>query len=196
MIRKQIILSETKTAELSFEEVMAKYKPLIKKGISSWLGSYEYDDLFQIASIALWKAFEKYDHRKNIGFGYIAKLYIKSSILAYHKKQTAKLTNKTSKINNVVSFQDLLGDDEDGTTLEELFGVEDISINNLADKLVLDQIMNKFSKQQQEDILAYISGFKVSDIAATKDISKQTMSIRMKNSLMKFRAMYIKEMVM
>ena len=196
-MKKLIIVSQDKMTEMEFEEVLKKYKPLINKEIYAWVKSYEYDELFQVCSIALWKAFENYDYTKEIGFGYIAKMYIKNQVFNYHRKEISKLKNKSSQIKSIRSLNDIVFDEKsEGVELQDLIGEDETYTEETANKLLIDKLLKKFTTQQQQDIMAYVGGYKSTELAKSKNISKQLHHNKMQAVFAKFRALYIKEMVM
>ncbi|OIJ15245.1 hypothetical protein BKP35_05190 [Anaerobacillus arseniciselenatis] len=72
--------------EISFEQLAEKYEPLLKSQIKK-LYNYElYDELYQIALIALWDAQKNFDPEKGFFPGY-AKQYVRGRLLTYLKKE-------------------------------------------------------------------------------------------------------------
>lgn len=196
-ISKKIIISGSTPIMITFDEVYQKYQNLLRKKVHSWSNTYEYEELYQVASIALWKAYKNYDLSKYpIPFGTLAIKYIDNALLNYHSQNKPKFNRQTSQIKSLVSIHDIVFDDKyDGIELEELIGEAETFTHETADRLLLEKLLNKFSKQQQEDIWNYVAaGYKLKEIAKSKDVSKQATSMRMQNTFSKFRALYIKEM--
>lgn len=70
----------------SFEEVLKKYKPLIKAEMKK-LGIYKnFDDFYQIGAIALWNAYENYDPDKG-NFSAYAKAVIRGKMQHHLRKE-------------------------------------------------------------------------------------------------------------
>ncbi|RAK21118.1 RNA polymerase sigma factor (sigma-70 family) [Anoxybacillus vitaminiphilus] len=196
---KDIILRKGSIQTMSFEQVFQRYQNLLKKKAYSWSTTYryEFDELFQVASIALWQAYRKYDSSKYpIPFGALAVKYIDYSLLAYHNKHKPKFDRETSQIKSIMSLHQLVIDkDGEGTELMELIGQEETFTEETVDRIVIDSLFKKFSNQQRQDILDYINGHKFKEMAESKGVSSQVVSSRIRSSFLKFRTMYIKEML-
>lgn len=81
-MEKKIKLNHNNYKNLTFEQVLKMYIPLIKKQILTFQTiypqyNYEFDDLYQIFSMEVYKVFTRYDISKDIGFGYIVQKYLK-----------------------------------------------------------------------------------------------------------------------
>jgi len=98
---KMIIVSETKRAMLTFDEIYEKYKGLLHKKAYPWSQTYGFDEMYQIASISLWKAYVKYDPEAYpVPFIVVASKFIDYGLLAYHAKHRPKFEKKTSQIHD------------------------------------------------------------------------------------------------
>lgn len=194
---KNIIINKDKSKMMSFDDIYIKYTPLIKKKIYKWMYTYEYDELFQIASIALWKAYKDYDADKApTAFGYVAGIYIDNELTNYHHKSKPKYDQKTSQVKSVVSINGSIftGKNGDELNLEDILGEDETFTQIIADKMVIEKVLKKFTSQQIKDIENYINGYGISEIARNNNVSKQVVSWRMKNNFIKFKSLYIKEM--
>lgn len=195
-MNKLIIVNDNDQVKLTFEQIYEKYKNLLRKKAYSWAKTYGYDEMYQVASIALWKAYENYNSEKfPVAFGFIAARFIDNELLAFHNKNKRKFDKKTSKIRSIVSLNDIVFDSKgEGIELLELIGEEETYTEEIIDKILLNKLLKKFTKQQQQDIMDYINGYKLKDLAKFKNISNQAMALRMQTAFAKFRALYIKEM--
>lgn len=70
------LLIKGKEEDLTEEETVIRFKGLINKQIKNYCKTYEREDLVQIASIALIKAYRNYDISKGIQFITLASLFI------------------------------------------------------------------------------------------------------------------------
>ena len=70
------LLIKGKEENLTEEETVIRFKGLINKQIKNYCKTYEREDLVQIASIALIKAYRNYDISKGIQFITLASLFI------------------------------------------------------------------------------------------------------------------------
>ncbi len=193
---KLIILNNNNQAMLTFEQIYGKYQNLLRKKAYSWANTYDYDEMYQVALIALWKAYEKYDSEIfPVAFGFIAAKFIDNELLAYHNKNKRKFDKKTSKIKSVVSLYARVSDSKgEGVELLELIGEEETYTEEIINKILLNKLLKKFTKQQQQDIMDYTNGYKLKELAEAKKISNQALALRMQAVFAKFRALYIKEM--
>ncbi|GIW49246.1 MAG: hypothetical protein KatS3mg079_722 [Caloramator sp.] len=57
MKKEKLLKIEGEYIVMTFEQVYEKYKNMIHKVCNRWKGTAEYSDLFQVASIGLYKAF-------------------------------------------------------------------------------------------------------------------------------------------
>jgi len=195
VMSKLIIVNDNDKVKLTFEQTYLKYQNLLRKKAYSWAKTYGYDEMYQVASIALWKAYEKYDSEKfPVRFVYIAAKFIDNELLAFHNKNKQKFDKKTSQIKSMVSLNDIVFDSKgEGIELLELIGEEETYTEEIVDKILLSKMLKKFTKQQQQDIMDYINGYKLKELADSKNISNQVLALRMQAVFAKFRALYIKE---
>ena len=83
------LLEDVKNGKpLSFESVYHLYFPLISSAVTKCIQAhkiplYEYDDLCQEASLALYKAALAYDGTKGVSFGLYAQICIQNRIISY-----------------------------------------------------------------------------------------------------------------
>jgi RNA polymerase sigma factor (sigma-70 family) len=74
-------------------QLIAEYRNLIHYAIDRWYPyrpNIEYEDLFQIASIALFRAWQKYDPTRGASFATYALLHIKSAMYGEMRRNTAQ----------------------------------------------------------------------------------------------------------
>lgn len=112
-IKKFIKLDISTTKNVSFEDVIVQFKPLVESIVSSW-PTYDKDDLRQVCNIGLWKSFEAYNLDKETTFGFFAKKVILHDIYQFVKK------NKRVSIS--------INESEDST--QYFNNIKDESINN------------------------------------------------------------------
>jgi len=71
---------------MTFEQVFEKYKNMIYQICNKWKNAIDYNDLVQVASIGLFKAFTSYDMTKDIEFSTVAYTYIKNEIRSFYRE--------------------------------------------------------------------------------------------------------------
>lgn len=194
---KTIIMSENNQSVMTFDEVFHKFQGLLRNKAYRWSQTYDYDEMFQIASIALWKAYEKYDSEiYPIPFMIVAAKFINYALLGYHAKHKPKFDKQTSKIKSMVSINDIVFNSKgEGVERQDLIGEDETFTQEIISQMVLDKIFRKFSKQQQQQIQDIASGYSLTEIADEKSLSRSAVWTHMRGSYAKFRALYVKEMV-
>ncbi len=86
----------------SFEKILNQYEPLIKKTIKRFHYVDVYDELFQIGSIALWEAYERYDSDKG-HFPSYARSYITGRILQRLNQSSFVTTEASDQLLDTIS---------------------------------------------------------------------------------------------
>ncbi|WNF36640.1 sigma-70 family RNA polymerase sigma factor [Bacillaceae bacterium IKA-2] len=80
------VVLEVNVNEVTFEELVEEFEPLIKKQIKQ-LQKYElYDDLYQVSLIALWEAKENFDATKG-HFPSFAQKHVRGKLLNYLRSE-------------------------------------------------------------------------------------------------------------
>jgi RNA polymerase sigma factor (sigma-70 family) len=177
-----MVISENTIEELSFDEVFSRYQKLIDNSIRSYQKSYDKEELYQIASMALWKAFEKYDIDKYpVAFGYYARLVISSQLNHYHRDNkkhevvTKSLNTVIKDSENFMEFIDTLIDETD---------YEELAVNNAE----VDRILKVLDEVEKICLMEYVCGKSQSQIAKVVGLSQQVVSLRIIKAKNKLRA--------
>lgn len=188
---KAIIVHPGEIENLSFDEVMEQYNPLINKRCQGWTKTYEYEELYQTCSIALWRAYAAYDYTQNITFGYLAGKYIDNAIMSYHNKHKPKYDRKTSTIKSVISLDVPVIANRNGeaSTVEDLLGEEDTFTEQIADRDVCRKLLSIIPARPRADILALAKGYSLADLSKAQGITKQAIGKRIRNSCERCREM-------
>lgn len=192
---KALRMKDGTMAMMTFGDVSKRFAGMLRGKARNWSTKYEFDELYQTALIALWKAYGKYDASiVNVPFGAYAGKFIDYDLLAFNRKNRSKCNNQSSWVKKVVSLNDIVLDDKgDGMELEELIGEEDEDLVQSADRMVLDRLLKKFTERQRQDILDYVDGYKNAELAEANDLSRRIQGERMRASFIKFRMLFIKE---
>jgi RNA polymerase sigma factor (sigma-70 family) len=194
-MKKMLILPKGERKEVTFEEILNKYKPLLNKQAYLW---YQYDrqDIYQTASIGLWKAYENYDIERGYAFSTMAKRYVINEVLRFHYQNKPKYENKTSQIKGMTSLQSLVFDKHgEGTELMDLVGIEETFTNDIVEQVILRRIFRQFSERQRYDIINYIDGYSKGELIEAKQTTTKNQAKRIVGrTFTKFRNLYIKEM--
>ena len=173
---KIIIIDKGEEKTMTFEEVLVKFRPLMKNLMNHFRYVLrEFDDRYQIASIGLWKAYECYDINKKIGFWVLAKKTIENDFKWEHNyNNRQKRTGITFSIDYPI--MDKRG--EEHSLIETLESDEDIQATVVM-KNTLIEFMGKLTDKQKEALALYQSGKRYKDIAKILGVSRQNISMRM-----------------
>jgi RNA polymerase sigma factor (sigma-70 family) len=193
---KLIVVGPNKQALMTFDEVYARYQPLLKKKAYAWSKNCEYDEMFQLASIALWKAYEKYDSALHpIAFGWFAGKFIDNALLAHYSK-SRKCERPTSQVKTIVSLHGVVYDNKGNETeLQDLIGEDETFTHEVTENIVLDKIFKKIPPAQLQDVMNYLSGHSQSELASSNNTTQVSISRKLQQSFAKFKALYVKEMM-
>ncbi|MEN2464950.1 sigma-70 family RNA polymerase sigma factor [Ornithinibacillus sp. JPR2-1] len=188
MDTKKKIIHGNEILELSFEEVFHKYNRLMHKKIQSWANTYEYDDLFQTVSIALWKAYQDYDlsHGKTPFLGMATK-YMDMEILSFHNKFKSKYNRHTSQIKEITSLNRQL--DEDDELISFIDSNSSISEEAMK-RILVREVLDQLPEHKSEMLTAYLNGFTQTEIAAKKRISSASVWYQINSIFKKCREVY------
>lgn len=84
--KKLIKLSNSKIKEMTCSEVYEQFKNFLYKIAYKWSKQYDIEDIFQIAGVALTKAYNAYDADKGINFITYLATIVSNEIRMYHRK--------------------------------------------------------------------------------------------------------------
>ncbi|WIF95152.1 sigma-70 family RNA polymerase sigma factor [Caminicella sporogenes] len=144
---KRIRVNENLYKEMTFEEVLKKYEPLIGKLITPFMKQFEYDDLFQTASIALWNAYRIYEVRKKVGFGHYARVVIRNELLKYAQRHREKL--KVISYNNLIFNSEKDKEVEFMELIDNNLDIEVKAINMIELERIRDKIKDMSERKQK-----------------------------------------------
>lgn len=174
---KLLIIGEGDKRYLTFEELLLMYRPLIRKRIYSFSGlNMEVDDRYQIASIGLWRAYEKYDINIGIGFGLLAINIIDNDLKGVLAKER---TLKRSKYVQV-SIDRIIEDehDEENSIINALESDCDIEEDTII-RGALKEFINRLTSKQKESIALFMRGNTYKEVAELLNVKPNTISMRM-----------------
>ena len=143
MVKKLIRVSKDVVEELTFDEVLKKYKGLIVKLIKKWNFKYEYDDLYQMACLGLLDA-DKF-HNSNCGycFGTLAEKTVINYISQYRQNNNIdKMKRDTSNITNICSYDSHEGYKYSFVDQQDLY-------NEIEIRMLLKDVLNKLKYQNK-----------------------------------------------
>ncbi len=144
--------------EITFEELISKYNPLINSAATNCKNIYklrdcDIDDLKQVAYIALFNAARHYNSEKNVTFGAYAKTCIINTLQNYSKKQIRMSED-------VVSIED-----DDTLTTSTTDSPETQVVSNEYSKDLKKRINASLSDYEQQILQLYIKKYSYEEMA-------------------------------
>lgn len=141
--------------DMTFEEVFWKYRPLCDSMASFYARRCDWvekDDLKQMAYIALWVGFTKYDPARTVGFAHFVKLIILGWLQRYIKSSQYSVLRHAG----LESIYTPIDVDEDDLTLFETLkadiNVEELAIANAE----IDRIYKTITNEKNIKIVQYL----------------------------------------
>lgn len=189
-MKKELII-ENEVATMSFDEVLNKFTPAIHKEIKKQKivfdrPSEERDDLFQNASIWLWKAFEKYDISKKTHFSTLAFPYIKKGIQQITEKNN---TDKRGIVDYTTSIDKTINENED--SLYTLLHDEGLNVeNDLIVKDILNTVVSQLTDKEAEALEYMLEGRHSTELAEKYNVTRQCTASRYRRVRSKFLEIY------
>ncbi|ACA57441.1 sigma-70 family RNA polymerase sigma factor [Clostridium botulinum] len=179
-MKKDIKVNKNNIEKLSFEEVLKKYSNLITKYAYKWI-KYGFEDIKQIAHLAVWKAFNTYDISKNINFSTYANKIISTEILLHIRDNYQKgweMDSVSNSLDNIIY--------NDGEK-EQRF-IDNIEDTNAEDELVnkshINLILNKLPQSDKNLIIDYYLRDKSqTEIAIEREVSQTQICRKIKSIL-------------
>lgn len=187
---KQLII-KNEVIGMTFEEVLDLFTPLIYKEINRQKSlfnrvSEERDDMFQDASMYLWKAYEKYELEKGYHFTTFARRYIQRGV------QNMTRENQRQKRDGVTVSMDQQVKGEEGSELVN-FLVDDTDMDNpIIAQEVIEQAFNIMSETEAESLKCILKGMTRAEIAHKKGITRQNAYMEYKRVEDKIRLVAMK----
>jgi RNA polymerase sigma factor (sigma-70 family) len=183
--KEKLLKIEGEYVVMTFEQVYEKYKNMIYKVCNRWKETAEYSDLFQVASIGLYKAFNNYDLTKNIEFSTVAFTYIKNEIRSFYREARRHFgylsLNEPSYDEGNMQFIDSIKDDSfEENILEEISKEQDLSRVYTAMRHLTERQKSIFTKY-------YIEGKTMQEIADHFGFHVSYVGKVIKNSIKKIK---------
>jgi RNA polymerase sigma factor (sigma-70 family) len=174
---KLIIVDENDVRMMTFEEILLRYRPLVRNIVWSFGNlKIEFEDKLQIANIALWEAYSKYNIKTGIGFWALAKKIVTNELKREFNNSKRK---KRSGIEVLSLYQTV----PNGSLDSNLIMDELSYFGNIEDDLIakehLKVFMNKITDKQKETLILVGMGKSYSEIAELLGQVRPTISMRM-----------------
>ncbi|NFA61301.1 sigma-70 family RNA polymerase sigma factor [Clostridium sporogenes] len=179
-MKRYIKINKNNIQKLSFEEVLEKYSNLITKYAYKWI-KYDFEDIKQIAHLAVWKAFNTYDISKDINFSTYANKIISTEILLHIRDNYQKgweMDSVSNSLDNIIY--------NDGEKEQRFIdNIEDITAEDeLVNKSHINLILNKLPQNDKNLIIDYyLKDKSQTEIAIERKVSQTQICRKIKSIL-------------
>jgi len=170
------IKNENNDKALDF--LMGKYKPFVfARAKSYYMVGGEKQDIIQEGLIGLFKAIKNFDSTKENSFKNFADLCIRRQIVSAIKTSTRQ---KHTPLNNCISLNSTLDDDENDKTLEDILGSEvmpdpsDTIVNKETFLHIKSKITSVLSSFEQEVLDYHLCGYTYTQIASSMKVEPKS----------------------
>ncbi len=171
-MKKQLII-KGEIVEMTFEEVLEQFTPAIHKEINEQKAKVdrqeeEREDMFQDASLFLWKAYQKYDIEKGYHFYTHAQKYIQ-----YGVQQMDILNKRQKRSAFTISLDEQLSGTDEEFTLQNILS-EDVDMSSPMEAKEILQIAVKSMTNTEAEYLVYmLKDYNPSEVAEEKGVTRQ-----------------------
>lgn len=186
---KTIILSNGVAKQMTFEEVLKQFTPMINKAANIFLNKFsnvDREEIMQDLEIAAWEAYESYNGK----FAFSTHLtYQLKSVTGNHAQ---KITAQKRTSLGVLSMNSTIGDTED-LTLEDMFAEEDYTAESMIAGEMMELILKNLDEREKEELrcLMYPKEFGVTKLAELRGITRQATNQRVNKTKAKIQQLLI-----
>lgn len=170
---KQLII-KGKVVEMTFEEVLNLFTPLIYKEINRQKAvfnrvSEEREDMYQDASLYLFKAYEKYDIEKGYHFTTFARRYVQRGV------QNMTRENQMQKRDGITVSMDqqVQGSEGNAGELINLLVEETDMDSPIIAQEIIKQVSNILTDNENDYLNAMLEGYTQTEVAKIKGVTRQ-----------------------
>lgn len=176
-MKKKLIIDSNIIKDLEFSEVLEMYDPLIKNIIFKFSNlKMEYDDKYQFASMAIWKAYKFYNIETTVSFSNLAKKYIDNEFV-YHVNYNNRIKRSGYELLSM-DKADIKEKGQENSILDTLKSNVNVE-NDIILKNSLSNFINMITDQQKNTIALFMAGNKYNEISKILGTSSSTISMRM-----------------
>jgi RNA polymerase sporulation-specific sigma factor len=190
---KLIRLSAKKSKMMNFDEVMKQYKNYLIGESGKWSIHYDFEELYQMASIGLWKAFKKYDG--SVLFLTYASHCVQNEILMYVRKAQG-CQSESKQIKSIVNLEATVSNKKgDESSIQDYIGALDNNIEGFGEREIKKRLLKKLSSKQLDEIECVVfKSIKQKDLGAKYGCSQSYASRNATVTLNRLRLSYLREM--
>jgi RNA polymerase sigma factor (sigma-70 family) len=189
-MKKTIILANGVKKEMTFEEVLKQFTPMINKATNIAIGKFgtsiEREDMIQEMKLEMWRAYEMYDETHAF-----------STLLTFKLKKVTgneaqRITAKKRTSCGVLSMNATIGDTED-LTLENMFSEEDYAAEGMIASEMMAVIMPALNEREKEEFrcIMYPREHSVVALAEARGISRQAANQRVNKTKAKLQGLLV-----
>jgi RNA polymerase sigma factor (sigma-70 family) len=184
------ILIRGEVRHMTFDDLLAIYKGIIISRVKSWTKYYDYDDLYQICLIELYKLYKKHDHTLGYNFGTVNGQKFTWALLEEHEKNQRKY----AKYITVSIDAELYDKEGNGSKLQDILGADDEDIKNYDLRLLFEKMLSNLSEDDKRQIVdIFVEDKTEAKIAKERNLSGARIHHKKDAVLNKLRKMYQKE---
>lgn len=171
-MKKQLII-KNEVVEMTFEEVLEQFTPAIHKEINDQKsqvanGTEEREDMFQDASVELWKAYQKYDIEQGLHFFTYAQKYIRGGVFWMGKRN-----NRKKRKCITVSMDEQLSEGEEDFTLKNSLSENLDMSSSMETKEILKTAIQQMTNTEAEYLVYMLKEYSSAEVAREKGITRQ-----------------------
>jgi RNA polymerase sigma factor (sigma-70 family) len=185
MVKEKLLKINEEYIVVTFDEIFSRYKNLIHNLCKKWQSKLEYADLFQVASIGLYKAFLDYDISKDIEFSTLAYTYIKNEIRSFYRQAHKNFgyisLNQELYYDSNRKIEDIIKDEEfEHKILEEITKEQDM-------RRIYEAFRHLTSRQEEIIKKYFLEGKTMQEIADDLGFHVSYIGKVIKNSVKKIK---------
>ena len=179
----------------SFNELVDRYNDLIHWYIKNYhFTSIEYEELYQIGLISLWKAAKGYEENRNCKFTTFFKVVFDRNLLSAERYLTRKLCIPADKI---VSLSKLVNDKELSYFIKDTSVVDPEEVVSDKDSVIRigSYLKSRLTEKEYKTLMYKMQGKSYSDIAKILNTDIKAIDNNIQRAKRKCRDMYIKSVI-
>lgn len=186
---KTIILSQGVKKQMTFEEVLKQFTPMINRAANIFMHKFPNEDreeMVQELEIASWKAYDSYNGQ----YAFSTHLTYQLKSVTGNKAQEITALKRSSQ--GVLSMNATLSEGDD-FTLEDLFAEEDYTSESMIAAEMMEVIMSNLNEREKMELncLLYPKEFNATKLSEELGISRQAANQRVNKLKVKLQDLLI-----
>lgn len=169
---------------MTFEEVHKQYEGLLHNRTNKYIAHTLYDDIFQEAQIALWRAYKRYN-KPNNEFMTFAYSWIWGAISTFLRDYNK--THVRNRAIDVVMSIDKSINKEDDIYLKDIIKDDYDLQKEILKKSEINDILSQVTDRQRKILIMIARGYSQSEISKLLGITRQGVNEHLRRVRSKFR---------